>query len=347
MASGSLSDRWDVRPFDNARTAPPNRTLLPAIAAHLVLLARLAGAVIRHRPALVHVHTCSYRTFFRSMADVVVARLLWRPVILHVHGGYFHEFLSSLHGWKRRLALANLRLAALVIVLGRIWRQRLEDVVPPERIRVVPNAVHLPPQPRILRRRKPLRIICVGDLAPGKAPEDLIEAVARLSPALRARTRVELIGDGSPARWTRIVDLIAREGLQGRVKLAGRLTPEQTQSRWRRADVHVLPSHGEGLPMALLEAMAWGLPSVVTGVGAIPEAVSDGVEAYVIEPGNVNALADRLARLLADDAGRFAMGRAARRRAWAAFNIERFHKDLNQVWRELIPAEGPLPTPAP
>lgn len=345
MCTGELPRRWRVVAFDNTKTTPASRSLPAAVAVHLMLLLRLIGAIIRHRPALVHLHTCSYWTFCRSMPDILIARLLLCPVVLHIHGGYFHEFLSDLGGLPRRLVVAHLRMARRIIVLGEVWRERLASTVPPERIHVVPNGVPIPERCRTARRGKRVRIVCVGDLSAGKAPEDLIEAVARLSPVLRGQVRVAFIGPpptDSPARRLLLERVIARKGLEGNVRLLGPLAPERAQARVRRADVHVLPSRGEGLPMALLEAMAWGLPSIVTRVGAIPEVVTDGVEAFVIEPGDVEALTERLTQLLSDARLRATMGRSARERASAVYHLGRFHAGLDRVWLGALGSEAAL-----
>jgi glycosyltransferase involved in cell wall biosynthesis len=348
MRTGALARHWRVLPFDNAKTTPANRSLGTALRVHLGQLLRLVGAILVHRPALVHLHTCSFGTFYRTMADLLIARLLLRPVVLHVHGGHFQEFLNDLRGPWRWLVCAHLRLPRRIIVLGEVWRTRLSSTLGGERLRVVPNGVPLPPRPHRARRGKLLRIACIGDLSPSKAPEDLLAAVARLTPEVRSRIRVEFIGDGTGERRAVLKDQIVHYGLGPTVRLLGPLSPARTHARLRRSDIHVRPSRAEGHPMVLLEALACGLPSVVTRVGAVPETVTDGLEACIVEPGDVAAMADRLGRLLADGELRTAMGRAARRRAGAAFSVEHFHAALERVWHEAIetPSAHPAPTPA-
>ena len=94
--------------------------------------------------------------------------------------------------------------------------------------------------------------------------------------------------------------------------------------------------------MALLETMAWGLPSIATRVGAIPEVVTDGVEAFVIEPGDVEALTERLTQLLSDARLRATMGRSARERASAVYHLGRFHAGLDRVWLGALGSEAAL-----
>jgi glycosyltransferase involved in cell wall biosynthesis len=98
----------------------------------------------------------------------------------------------------------------------------------------------------------------------------------------------------------------------GRVQELGWVTAGQKADELARAAIFCLPSHAEGLPMAMLEAMAAGKAIVTTGVGGIPDAVSDGENGLLVEPGQVAALADALARLLGDEAERRRLGERAR-----------------------------------
>ncbi|MCP4589706.1 MAG: glycosyltransferase family 4 protein [bacterium] len=343
MIDGEPQSGWRVLPFDNTKTTPPGRSWVRAMWAHAALLAGWASAILWHRPALVHIHTCSYRTFFRSMPDILIARILRCPVVLHVHGGYFHDFLHSLRGTQRRAVRAHLRMCRQVIVLGSVWKRRLGQTLPLERVSVVPNGVAIPRARRPRPIDRPLRVACIGDLSPGKAFGDLIEAIAGLPPAVRREVRVELIGGGSSERRASLETLIHDRGLAPQVRLRGLLPARRTAACLRSADVFVLPSRGEGLPVAWLEAMAWGIPSVVTRVGAIPEVVTDGVEAFLVDPGDCSALTERLARLLEDAELRCTMGCQARDRVREDFGVERFRANLDRVWTAALHRQSTLP----
>jgi len=113
------------------------------------------------------------------------------------------------------------------------------------------------------------------------------------------------------------------------------LQPQDVLHEYEGADVFVLPSYGEGMPISLLEAMASALPSVVTDVGAVPEVVRHDVEALVGQPADAPALADHLATLLGSGPQRRAMGSAASERAVRRFDVRRFHSQLDQIWRDV------------
>jgi glycosyltransferase involved in cell wall biosynthesis len=181
-----------------------------------------------------------------------------------------------------------------------------EENVPARRITVITNSVE-PPAAIADVTRQPPRGIVVANLLPYKGHADLIDALARLAtpPAMC------FAGDG-PER-DRLAWLLRSRGLQDTVELAGavhaaaRLLPGYQFA--------VLPSHTEGLPNAVLEAMAAGLPVVATAVGGVPEIVTDGVTGLLVPPHAPAALAAAIAALTADPVLRVRLGGAARRAA--------------------------------
>lgn len=157
----------------------------------------------------------------------------------------------------------------------------------------------------------PRRIVCVANLHPRKRIADLVHALAHV----RARVpeaELRIVGkDGGEEASLRA--LAAELGLDAHVTFAGGVAdvaPELAAAR-----VIALPSSCEGVPTALLEGMAAGRPVVATDVGHVSSIVDDGIEGFLIRPGDIATLADRLSTLLGDDACAEQMGIAARARA--------------------------------
>ena len=170
---------------------------------------------------------------------------------------------------------------------------------------------------RAARPGAPVRLLFLGWLEREKGIFELLEACRRL--ADRDFT-LEVAGDGHAAAEAR--EFVARHGLEGRVAFRGWLRGAQLPEALATADVLVLPSWAEGLPNAMVEAMAAGLAVVVSAVGAIPELVTDGVSGRLVRPRDADSLTRALAETIADGAARERMARAGRAIAARDFGVE-------------------------
>jgi glycosyltransferase involved in cell wall biosynthesis len=224
--------------------------------------------------------------------------------------------------------------AAITAVAEEERAAALADrIAGPDRVLVVHPGVSvdstLPPDPELesFRDATPLLGLVAG-LREQKGISTLLDALERLARDGRA-LRFAIVGNG-PLRDE--VERRVRSGpLSGSTLVApyrGRVEPYL-----RTLDVFVLPSLWEGLPMAVLEAMAMGLPVVASAVNGTPEAVEDGVTGYLVPPGDPVRLAERLEAIAADDAAREAMGRAAREVARSRFGVDRMVTELEAVYR--------------
>lgn len=179
------------------------------------------------------------------------------------------------------------------------------------------------------------RIVATGRLTWVKGFDYLLAALARV-----ARRGVpftaEIIGDGELRTALRFA--IDDLGLRERVTLVGALSSAEVLARLQRADLFVLSSHAEGISNGALEAMASGVPLVTTEAGGMREAVTDGVEGFVVPIRDADALAERIAQLLEDAPARERMGHAARARAVAEFTIERQIAGFEAIYRAVIGA---------
>lgn len=327
----ALNDHVELRVINTVKTTAADRSLRQGIAAQLRLLGRLAWACVAWRPAVVHIHTCSWLTFWRNGVDVLLARLLGRRVVLHIHGAQFHRFLGGLGGAQAWLARGLLRAAHRVVVLGKGWREVLSAWADPARILVVPNGVPIGVQVQP-SADGPFYVLCLANYERRKGQEDLLRAVAALD-APRP-VQVALLGfEAEPGRRQRLLDLAAGLGLD--VDIPGPVIGADKEARLQAAHCFCLPSYDEGLPMSMLEAMAVGLPVVATRVGAIPEALDDGAEGLLFEPGDIAALSGHLARLLAAPQTAAALGAAGRERLVRDFSLTHSAALLLDLYRSL------------
>jgi glycosyltransferase involved in cell wall biosynthesis len=292
-----------------------------------------AAACLWRRPAIVHAHAASHASFARKSLLLWLARCAGCRTIFHLHGGGFRQFATVESGsLARRWIRHTLERSSLVIALTEGWAGFVRGFAPRARVAVVPNAVALP-RP-LYDRTEPGRVLFLGRIEAAKGVAELLDAVAPLAPRFPA-LRLVLAGSGDLAAWRRAAH---ERGVGDRVELTGWLDAGAREAHLARAAVFCLPSHAEGLPMALLEAMAWGRAVVASRVGGIPEAVREGENGLLVPPHDAPALAAALARVL-DDAGlRARLGERARMTVAQHYSTEAVCGRLAAIYNDLAGA---------
>lgn len=151
-------------------------------------------------------------------------------------------------------------------------------------------------------RQDPNRVVTICSQIERKGVDDLLRAVSLLKQD-GISVSLDIVGDGP--KKANSMKLSEELGIRENVVFHGSVHNSQVCSFYQQASIFVLASYAEGFPVTIMEAMASGLPVVATGVGDVPEMIVEGESGYVIEPGDVGALADRLSRILTDpDRGR-------------------------------------------
>lgn len=332
LRDSSLSKQVDLQLFETGKTTPENRPLWQGITARLSLLLRWWKELGRTPRPIAHIHTCSGFTFFLDGLLLLLAKARKSPTILHIHGGRFDSFLDGLNFAAAMLARWLSRKADLVIVLSHDWQKRLSGRLAGAKFKEVPNGVPTPSKSPFPKQSDIPRFIFLGTLSNGKGVHVLVQAAS----TAKIPWALELAGtEDSPGYMTKTRNEIKRLGLTDRVKLLGPIVGYEKTLLFQQADGFVLPSLAEGLPMALLEAMAAGLPVVVTAVGAIPEVVREGIEGFLVPPENAIELANALDRLASSNELRERMGKAASIACEEKYGIERMVVALMDIYSTL------------
>jgi glycosyltransferase involved in cell wall biosynthesis len=298
--------------------------------------ARAGLALAKLDAPLVHVHTASRASFWRKCGVFLMARAAHRPYLLHLHGGEFMQFYEQECGRRSQRFIRHvLRQAALVVVLSDQWRERMLRICPDAKIEVLPNGVPLPDLAQRRAEERP-RIVFLGNMSRGKGIYDLLHAFARVAHRF-PEARLICAGGGSIVAARAMA---ARFDLAGRVDFPGWLDAEQKRRLLSTASLFVLPSYAEGLPMALLEAMSWGLPVIATPVGGVPQVVQHEANGLLVAPGNIQQLAAALATALEKPELRQSLGTAARRTIEERFCLDRSLEQLGRIYARFGMTDG-------
>lgn len=248
------------------------------------------------------------------------------PWVAFHHGYTQTSFRQRIYNLTDRWSL---RAARRVVTVTEAFVPELRaSGVDRERIDVIPNAI-VPPVQVARHPDDPPVILSVGRLSKEKGHLDLIRAAAGLP------CRVVLVGDG-PERET-----LRRKAQELGVDLEFAGQVGDVSPYYRRASVFVLPSHSEGSPNVLLEAMAEGLPIVAARVGGIPETVRDRLDALLVDAGDVGSLSSSVTALLAQPELAEALAQSARQRVLREFTPEARARKLAGVYRCVLAGISP------
>jgi glycosyltransferase involved in cell wall biosynthesis len=271
--------------------------------------------------------------FTMAVYGAAAARLTRRPYLITMHGG--RNFAAR---WRRRAALRwAIRHSRATVAVSRSAADFLETSLqlPRHSVGVVPNGIaYRPGEPARVRDElglapgEPL-LVAVGSLYPVKGHIVLLKALALLRaecPALEWKAAIA--GRGGEEAALRA--FMAQNGLESRVKLLGYRT--DVPDVLAAADIWVMPSLSEGMPLSLLEAMFAGNAIVASHVGGIPEVVEDGREALLSPPGDAASLAQRLRRLIEDRDLRAALAREAEARAMRDFRLDQTVSEYERLY---------------
>jgi glycosyltransferase involved in cell wall biosynthesis len=336
------------RSFEMAYVPALRREIAPA--ADAAALGRLVRLLRTFRPAIIHTHTAKAGSLGRLAAllyNASTGRRAPARIVHTYHGhvldGYFGTWtvraLSAIEGFLGR------RSNTLLAVSPRVRHDLLQmhGIGAASRFRVLPLGFDLEPlaaigpAERATARRglgldRNARVVAfVGRLTAIKQPELFLSAAARVS-AADPRAHFLVVGGGELDEVLRTK--AATLGLSDRVRFLG--WQKDIVPIYAASDLVAITSRNEGTPVALIESMAAGVPSVCFAVGGVPDVIIGADLGVLIAAGDVDAFADAVCDLLHDDASRAAMGARARAHVLDRYRVERLVRDIDGLYRQLL-----------
>jgi glycosyltransferase involved in cell wall biosynthesis len=317
----------------------------------LATVARAIAIAVRERPHVVYIPISQNPAgYLRDGCLILIfAWLGGSSVVVHLHGSSFRRFYDSTNPLLRWFVDLSMRTAARGIVLGENLKPQLQRWLPDKRLAVVPNGTEMTSEASRASGRHAAKyegagesttVLFLGNLLLFKGVADLVAAAVLLlprHPTLRFRfagrwTRDPMFRTSGEETRAECLRRIERSGRDGAFEFLGEVDRNQVATLLADADMLVLPSRDEGLPLVLIEAMAAGLPTIASaGVGAIPEVVLHGETGLLVPPGDVTALAHAIETLTVDPALRRRMGAAARVRCERRYSLASWTEGLERV----------------
>jgi glycosyltransferase involved in cell wall biosynthesis len=345
LMSSYLNEQFEFVPYTTTR--PPKRDVIDnwgyaavlrggpvrMLQGILLTIGRFIAfpyVVISRRIDLVQIHASDYQVFCEGVVYAILARAVGRPAVLRL-GGSFDLFHGGSPPVIQRWIAAALRIPQCIIAQSQYAQDYLRRAGRTGEIIVLPNWIRDPNlTPKTTADPShPICLFIASNEARRKGIEEVIEAMRQLDAA------------GSPARFhlvamtPSLVERVNALHLNNIRAVEGPAEHSRVLELMRRADVFLLPSHGEGFPNSLVEAMAAGMACVVTPVGAVPEMVADG-GALVIPVGDAAALRSAIERLAADPQLRRRLGEEAQRTIRARYTPSSALPPLSDAYSRLL-----------
>jgi glycosyltransferase involved in cell wall biosynthesis len=345
LMASHLKDEFDFTAFTTSRPPKRNvidnwgygallrggpRRILTGILITLGHLIKFPFVIVGKRIDIVQIQASDYLVFWESVLYSLMARMLGRPVIFRL-GGAFDIFHAESPPPIRRLISAALNMPQYIVAQSAFASGCIRRAGRRGPMVVLPNWSRAANIVDVFRpaSAKPTFLFIAGTEARRKGIEEILAAAQQLDRS------------GSPAQFhfiamtPSLVERAAALGLSNVRAVEGPAPHDRVLELMRRSDVFLLPSHGEGFPNSLVEAMGASMASIVTPVGAVPEIVADG-GALTIPIGNMAALAEAIDRLARNPDLRQKLGREARNTVRGRYTEEAALPPLAEAYRHAL-----------
>lgn len=285
---------------------------------------RLIGVLSLRRADVIHLTTSGQLAAVRDLAVSLVAAAFGVPLVYHIRFGRIPEIArADVIEW--RLIRMVMSRAAAVIVIDRDSFSSVVEHVGDGKVEFVPNCVNFNELPSSLGAVGNIRTaLFIGWVIPAKGVEELVDVWSQLAPQ---GWRLEIVGPVEDAYRLKLQDGLGA----AEIDFAGALSHREAMNRLSKCDLFVLPSHTEGFPNSVLEAMALGKAIVATRVGAIPEMLGKGA-GLLIDRKNKEQLREAIVRVVDDPVLRQQLGAHALLRAQQSYSIEAVFGKYRSIW---------------
>lgn len=293
---------------------------------------RILKELLPKRTNIVHVHMSEKGSVFRKGIVIFLAKIFRSKTIIHLHGAIFEVWYKSSKPYIQAMVRRIMNSSDLIIILGKYWSDFISSLVTtPEKIHILYNAIRTSTENRY--NPKSRNILFLGVLDKRKGIYDLLEAMSIAKDHLPKGISLTIYGQDTSGD---INDRILYNNLENIVFFNGYLREDQKKEVFSNSLINILPSYNEGMPMTILETMAFGIPNISTNIAGIPEIIQDGENGILIRPGDPQALAEAIILLITNEEKRIEMSEKAFMTMRTKFSYDKHSIELDKLYASLI-----------
>ena len=280
---------------------------------------------------IVHVHMAAQASFDRKSLFIKKAKKAGTKVIIHSHAADFNKyFFEECDDANRKKIKEIFALADKVVVLSEEWADFFgKNVCDPAKVSVIYNGVILHETSK--NDYENHNVLMLGRLGKRKGTYDLLKAI----PAVLKEVPDAMFYLGGDGDIEGCKAIAVKEGIQNHIKFLGWIKGTEKEKLLDKCSVFTLPSYYEGMPMSVLEAMSYGLATVSTNAGGIPQIIDNGMDGYRVEAGNIEELGQCIITLLKNPESKKIMGYRAVEKIKNKFDVRVSYKKLLHIYQEV------------
>lgn len=302
------------------------KKLLYFIRAYLKLIELL----IKNRFDVVHIHMSYKGSFFRKYQIAKLCKRYNKRVIIHLHGSEFKDFFEQGNSILKRKIIRLFSSVDYTVVLGDSWREFIVDIAPKANVCIINNAVSIP-EYKVREFNTTVTFLFLGALIKRKGIKDLLEASKRLLDDGIDKFKILIAGSGIEEE--NLKKYCEESNIVTKIEFLGWIDKKEKKELFEKSDVMILPSYNEGLPVAILEGIAYGLPIISTSVGSIKEAVIQDINGFVYDPGDVSSLRRNMEIMIEDREKRMEFSNNSRKIAEQKFSEKLFFDKIEKIYK--------------
>jgi glycosyltransferase involved in cell wall biosynthesis len=300
----------------------------------VAVCARIRFESLIKKNDILHVHMSADSSFYRKAVFIRRAYRAGKKIIIHMHGSTFDLFYEERCNEKQKQNVRKIfAMADVVIALSEDWKTFLgKRICAEDKIQVIYNAVNIPE--KYAKDYQNQDMLFLGILGKRKGTYDLLEVLPEIF-AKYPDAHIYFGGDGEREQ----AEAVCRQkGISHNVTFLGWVRGEEKEKFLKNCSIYVLPTYHEGMPMSILEAMAYGMAIVSTYVGGIPHIVANDENGILCEAGNKKQLQNALERLLEDHRKRERLGKAGAAYIADNFDIKKNIEKIEKIYSSLLTA---------
>ena len=288
--------------------------------------------IFKDEYSIFHIHVSYKGSFYRKFIIIYLLKLFNKKTVVHFHGSESEAFYKSLDkGFKEKVRKKFFDNIDILIVLSESWKKFFSNYTDVNKIKVVSNAVKLPIKVDE-KTYSELKILFLGRFGKRKGIYDLLDVLKQIKDETLIDIEVYLGGDGEIDEVNKLIKTYELTN----IKNLGWVNLERKLELLNWANLFVLPSYNEGLPMAVLEAMSYKCAIISSKVGGIPEVIKNGENGFLITAGNKNELQKSIIYFMQNKSELKKMGENSRNLIECKFSEEKMLFSLKNIYSELF-----------